>query len=246
MESILVGEGKTARVYKIDDHAFKQYEKISYDEIIREANYQTMAWEAGLPVPQVFGVVNLEEGSMAIEMEYVEGQPLIRRGMDRDQRMQALEQLVKLQYKVHQIEARDLPMQAKVLEQKIKVAALDDTIKTSIIQKLTGLVHQKQRLCHGDFHPFNVLQSEQSFWIIDWVDATCGDPLADACRTYLILKQYLTRMAEIYLRLYCKQAQVTQEEVLHWLPVIAAARLSENLTRQEEHDLVKLIHSLLP
>ena len=244
MEPILVGEGKTARVYKIEDHAFKQYEKNSYDEIKKEADYQIMAWEAGLPVPQVFGVVNLKEGGIAIEMEYVQGQPLIRKGMDRDQRMQALEQLVILQWKMHQIETHDLPIQSQVLKQKINAVALEDASKASIIQKLNNLSHQKHRLCHGDFHPLNILQDEHSCWIIDWVDATCGDPLADACRTYLILKQYLTRMAGIYLRLYCKQAQVTQEEVLHWLPIIAAARLSENLTPQEKHDLVKLIDLL--
>ena len=44
------------------------------------------------------------------------------------------------------------------------------------------------RLCHGDFHPMNILGEASQPVIIDWSDARRGDPAADVCRTYLLMK----------------------------------------------------------
>lgn len=42
-------------------------------------------------------------------------------------------------------------------------------------------------VCHGDFHPDNVLLSDDDVTIIDWMDASRGNPLADIARTSIIL-----------------------------------------------------------
>jgi tRNA A-37 threonylcarbamoyl transferase component Bud32 len=96
-------------------------------------------------------------------------------------------------------------------------------------------------LCHGDFHPLNILYDGNKHWIIDWVDATAGNPLADACRTYLIFKQYLSRSAGIYLKLFCAEAGAKTNDVLVWLPIVAAARLNENLDEQARSWLLALV-----
>jgi Phosphotransferase enzyme family len=44
------------------------------------------------------------------------------------------------------------------------------------------------RLCHGDFHPLNVLGEASQPFVIDWPDACRGDPTGDVCRSYLLLK----------------------------------------------------------
>jgi hypothetical protein len=44
------------------------------------------------------------------------------------------------------------------------------------------------RLLHGDFHPGNVLLSSRGPVVIDWTNATHGDPDADVARTSLMLK----------------------------------------------------------
>ena len=97
-------------------------------------------------------------------------------------------------------------------------------------------------LCHGDFHPFNILYDGQKHWIIDWVDAAAGNPPADACRSYIIFKQYLNRMSGIYLRAFCKESGVSQEDVLAWLPVIAAARLNENMDIKKRAVLLDIMN----
>ena len=39
-------------------------------------------------------------------------------------------------------------------------------------------------LCHGDFHPRNVLGEASHPIVIDWPNVCCGDPAADVCRSY--------------------------------------------------------------
>src|ERR1044071_5794670 len=43
------------------------------------------------------------------------------------------------------------------------------------------------RLCHGDMHPSNVILAPDGPMIVDWFDASRGEPVADVARTCLLL-----------------------------------------------------------
>lgn len=43
-------------------------------------------------------------------------------------------------------------------------------------------------LCHGDFHPYNLLLVKEDVYVIDWMDASIGNPLMDVARTFLLLR----------------------------------------------------------
>ena len=62
-----------------------------------------------------------------------------------------------------------------------------------------------------------------------------------ACRSYLIFRQYILRMSGIYLAVFCDETGVRKEEVLAWYPVIAAARLVENIDGKQQ---TELLHSI--
>jgi len=83
------------------------------------------------------------------------------------------------------------------------------------------------RLCHGDFHPWNILGSPSSALVIDWLDATQGSPAADACRAFLLLSPAAASTALPYLDAYLSRSGLALEEVTSWLPALAGARLSE-------------------
>src|SRR5262245_55079407 len=83
------------------------------------------------------------------------------------------------------------------------------------------------RLCHGDFHPINVLGDLAQPLVIDWPDAARGAPAADACRSYLLLRLHAADLAEPYLDAYGRAGDVPRAPILAWLPYLAAARLAE-------------------
>ena len=78
--------------------------------------------------------------------------------------------------------------------------------------------------------------------VIDWPNACCGDPAADVCRSYLILKLHADEVAELYIDVYCQVARVRRQTILDWLLYVAAARLAEDVPG-EQHGLLELIRS---
>src|SRR5262249_52720866 len=87
---------------------------------------------------------------------------------------------------------------------------------------------ERDRLCHGDFHPINVLGDASQPVVIDWPDAARGDPAADVCRSYVLLRLQAQDIAEPYLDAYCRITDVQKTEIQDWLPYVAAARLAED------------------
>jgi len=238
----IIGQGQTTKIYRDGDVAIKLYENTSFNEPNNEMKCQRFAYNAGLPVPAVFGVRTYNDKAVALCMEYIDGQPILQQGMNKDDRNEAILTLVKLQCDVHKVEAFGQPNQLLRIAQKIKSTGyIDDSMKNRLLLLLSHLDNNSNSLCHGDMHPLNVLFDGNKYWIIDWVDATSGSPLADACRSYLIFKQYISRCAGIYLRMFCKESGAKQDDVLAWLPVIAAARLDENMDDKTREWLIKLI-----
>ena len=238
----VIGQGATTKIYRDGSTAIKLYLNAPHDEAENEAVRQKFAHDAGLPVPAVYGVRRLDENTVTLEMEFIDGQPILRQGMDKDERTAAMEALVRLQRDIHKVEAGSLPRQADMIKWKINNTKHLEAAEKSRLAALTDEMSDgESRLCHGDLHPLNILYDGKKYWIIDWVDAAAGSPLADACRTYIIFKQYIGRMAGKYLKIFCKEAGVSQNDVLAWLPVVAAARLNENMDDKTRAFLLDMI-----
>ena len=109
-----------------------------------------------------------------------------------------------------------------------------------LTKQLNSFTYEK-RLCHGDFHSFNLIKSDNRVTIIDWVDSSSGDIRADTCRTFLLYSEVSRDLAEMYLRLYCLKSGLIEEEILQWIPIIAGARLSEYLSPEKAQYLLDVV-----
>jgi len=239
----LIGEGATTKVYRDGDKAVKLYTNIPFIQVENEAQMQSFSVEKGLPVPKVYGVREFGENMIALDMEYIHGKHLLHDNMNKDERYTAIQTLVKLQCAVHSINAEGLPKQCSNIIRKIeRNKYIDKNVINSLLLYIESLNTKFTNLCHGDFHPLNIMFDGEKYWIIDWVDAVVGSPVADACRTYLIFKQFLLRYSGVYLRCFCKEAGVKEEDVLAWLPAVAAARMTENMDNKARTFLMKIIN----
>jgi len=238
---IISGQGATTTVYRDMNTAVKLYVNAPPREAENEAERQRFAYDAGLPVPEVYGVRKLDGNQTALDMEYIDGRPLLYPKMDKDERINAVQTMVKLQCMVHKVSAQGQPKQADRLERRIRdTSYLNDAVKNRLLLLLRHFDTDAANLCHGDFHSSNILCDGNKHWIIDWVDATAGNPHADVCRTYLLFMQHAKRIAGIYLRAFYKEANAKPEELLAWLPVVAAGRLNEKVDDKTKVWLLKI------
>ena len=118
---------------------------------------------------------------------------------------------------------------------------LDPTLRNSLLRRLRGM-SRGDRLCHGDFHPENIMGEPATAVVIDWLDATRGDPAADVCRSYLLMHRHAPDIATAYVDRYCRDARITRRRVLRWLPFVAAARLAENVP----DEVPRLLRAICP
>jgi hypothetical protein len=149
------------------------------------------------------------------------------------------------------------------LEENIHHAqALPAHLRDKVLATLEAMP-DGDRLCHGDFWPGNILVTPQGEIIIDWIHASRGNPLADLARTTnLVLGFTRTRQVRrpflsyassktksiknsllqlfsrifypVYLNYYFKLCPGGEHEYRCWLPIVAAARLSDAIPELEK------------
>ncbi|HDL86649.1 MAG TPA: aminoglycoside phosphotransferase family protein [Candidatus Acetothermia bacterium] len=139
----------------------------------------------------------------------------------------------------------ELPSQRQRLEDKIRSATvLPPDLRRAGLRSLEQMP-DGDRLCHGDFHPGNILMTARGPIIIDWIDATRGNPVADVARTWVILsaprlsipwfvKVLLSWSHKAYLKRYFQLQSGDQQQFTAWLPIVAGARLSENISEIQD------------
>jgi len=242
-----IAQGATAKVYLFNNNIIKVFnDYLPETESIYEANKQKFAYSCGLPVPKVLEVTKLD-GKQVIIMEHIKGKTL---GdilfEDRKRAEYYISISVDIQQKIHRVATDSIePMSEKLIRNIESADILDEKHKDALKNKLSKISFEK-RLCHGDFHLFNLIMSDNKVTIIDWVDASAGDIRADVYRTYLLYSQSSVELADMYLRLYCEKSGLRLEEVLQWAPIIAGARLSENVSSESSERLLEIVNHYCP
>jgi RIO-like serine/threonine protein kinase len=240
--------GNTAKIYLYEDKIIKVFnDYLPKTESMYEANKQRLVYSHGLNVPKVLDVTEID-GKQAIIMEYSNGRTIgdiLYENMDQAEHFIGVS--VDIQRKIHRVVADSLEPMIEKLRRQIKMTTkLKERHKTLLIQKLESMTFEN-RLCHGDFHLFNLIISDNDqVTIIDWVDSSVGDIRADIYRTYLLYSQFSVELAEMYLRLYLEKSCLSKEEVFQWAPIIAGARLSEVVSSEESQRLIAIINHNCP
>ncbi|MEI2664183.1 phosphotransferase family protein [Rossellomorea sp. LJF3] len=240
-----IATGNTAKVYLYNNKIYKVFsDSLPVEESQKEAKKQQYAHSCGLPVPEVVDVTNID-GKQVIIMEHIKGRTLgdlLTDNMENAEYYMGMS--VDIQMGIHQIKAHSIELMSEKLHRQIESASeLDNELKSALFRKLESMTYEKT-LCHGDFHLYNLILSENNVTIIDWVDSSAGDRRADVYRTYLLYSQVSKELADVYMRLYCEKRGMSKEEVCQWAPIIAAARLSERVSSEDPKRLLEIVHQI--
>ena len=225
-----LGSGKDAEVFEWGKAVIKLYKAgVPKHTAFREAAALTQAYAMGLPVPWVDDVRQIG-GRWGVVMDRVDGRSFAEiMGAHPAEEAVHLKEMASLHRRIHACEAVHFGSLKAKLEANIRrVTALSGGLQRKLLEALAGLP-DGDRLCHGDFHPWNVLGPHSRPSVIDWTSASRGSPAADVCRSYVLIKPSAPDQAASYVEAYAQLAGGSLEDVFKWLPVVAAARLAEGV-----------------
>lgn len=242
-----IGQGRTAEVYAWgDDQILKLYQSHMPGHLVEQEFRVTLAAQAaGLPVPAVDRLVEVD-GRCGIVFERLEGPSMLKDLTAHPWKWIALaSQLGQLHAQIHRSSMPpELPSQYQQIENGIEAAAdIPESIKEASRACLAALP-AGEALCHGDFHPDNILLTARGPVIIDWMTGTRGHPLADVCRTLLLFQTSAlppgvplpmrlmvnasrALIQAVYLNRYLKIHPASRQQINAWQLPLMAARLRE-------------------
>jgi hypothetical protein len=240
----ILGSGKAAEVFDCGAIVVKLYKaSAAKRSAFREAAILALVESQGLPVPPVRGVKQFGE-RWGVIMDRAVG-PSFGDAM----RLQPdlipgyLTAMARLQMRVHGHPGTQLAsLKARLAANIQQAEILGGTLQSRLLSDLAALP-EGDCLCHGDFHPLNIVGPPGHEILIDWLDASRGDPAADVCRSYVLIKHVAPEIAVAYVDTYVGLGGESRERILAWLPFVAAARLAEGVP-DEADSLIKMADAL--
>ncbi len=255
-----MGEGQTIECG--DNKILKLYDQgVSKEEAEEEVRITRLVRDLGIPAPYVHGVVE-REGRWGIIFDNIIGPTYLRWTMDHRKSIEKMSKYfayVHHEMQLHQ--SQELPsLKVHMREAIEKAKDLPESSRGKVLEQLKRLP-DGEWVCHGDFHPLNVVVALDGPIIIDWARATHGYHLADVMNTSLILelgvlyrklpeeeREEAQRVLEPFHRIYLHESVKiygkSDEEVLAWRAPLAAARLP-SAVEDEKEQLIQIVESAL-
>ncbi|MFC3749017.1 phosphotransferase family protein [Paenibacillus sp. GCM10012306] len=232
-----------------------------------ELHHSRIARECGLPVPQPYELVHIG-GRSGIVFERIYGESIMERFINGILQPSSPQQpltvyddyndvlaTAQLLYQIHTHSMSNMPSQRDNLKYDIRRAHyLSETDKTAVINQLNQLP-LKHQLCHGDPNPNNILFRNNEAVIIDWNNASIGNPEADLAEYiimigYAILPDHLPSEAStalnatreniitIFMDEYERLSGISYADIEPWIIPVAARKLSADGISEKEKNLL--------
>ena len=265
VDRVLLAEGREAEVFLLPDGSvLKLLRDPAYEgRVHREAAALEALRAGGHDAAAVLGIVHVD-GRPGLVLERIEGDDLMailgRRPLSV---LTAGRAMGVAHAAMHECVApAGLPDLNDELRARIEEAPpLPDDLRAGALAVLADMP-RGDRLCHGDLHIGNMMGSYDQPVIIDWGNASRGDPVADVARTELLHRlgdpppgapvlirvfASVGRRALVarYLATYRLARPIDQHALERWEIVRAAARLAEPIP-SEEPRLLRFLRKRLP
>ncbi len=234
MEKRIIAERTNKKIYVLDGKAYKVFEKgYNKADILNEALNTARVEESGLHIPRLLEVTMIDE-EWAIVSQYIEGKTM-KELMDEnpDRIDELMDRFVDIQIDMQSKRVPLLNKHRDKMNRKISQTNLASTLRYNLHDRIESMPRHNQ-LCHGDYNPSNVIiDKNDDAYIIDWSHATQGNAEADAARTFLLfLLDNDRKMAHKYLSVFCEKSGCRIDDVLSWLPILAASQSVKGIENQ--------------
>ncbi|WP_028547744.1 aminoglycoside phosphotransferase family protein [Paenibacillus sp. UNC451MF] len=255
-----LGQGRQAEVfgYQKDQVVKLFYPNTPHYVIEHEFKIAASIQQPGLPVAKVFEIITVNDRT-GIVYEKLEGPTLLQMLLsDVSKAVWIGEISAHLHADVHRSRNDSLPSQKEDFEKKIRTVKIESVLKEKALRLLDTLPDSSE-VCHGDYHPDNILLSPSGPYVIDWINAKRGNRTADFVLSALMLKigevpDFIPHYENLnisrsilfkaYTQTYLKELPTDKSDILPWIPLAAIFRLEQGI--ESEHSrLIKIIRRSL-
>ncbi len=236
-----IGYGWSAEVFDLnEDQVLKLFFKdYSRDEIDSEFDISKKIFNAGLPSPKTYEMVDVS-GRIGIVYEKIVGKSLIKLLPDKILEMNAYAKiLARIHFGIHKTTIDGLKSQNELYEEWISENKYITQSQKARVLTILNELPEGRTLCHNDLHPPNVVMTKNGPIVIDWVSARFGDPYADVAYSEMMIRMGDLTMfpygrtrirmgrnlySKLYRRHYLNLNPGDWDRVKRWMPVLIAAR----------------------
>jgi Ser/Thr protein kinase RdoA (MazF antagonist) len=255
-----LGQGRTAEIFAWENRrALRLFREGASREWVRhEMETFRSVQRAGIPSPAVYptesenGLIEID-GRFGFVMDRIDGPSMLQVLIAKPWRLWRHARLfASLHRSMHAKVARELPSQVERFHRIVD--RISETVGQEIAERVRGLVEEMwegDAVCHGDFHPDNVLMSHRGPIIIDWGPATSGCRAADVAWTVYLLRHgaappgtgplqrvmlalFRRLFLSAYRRGYLRGSLVSWSDIRRWGPAIAVIRLGDGIPEERE------------
>lgn len=235
----LIGTGNTAAVYEWDEGRVLKlfYQGYPEEAVKKEFHNAEAIKNMNFAKPGVYEIISCEE-RLGIIYDKAEGESLTDWVMKTGDMEQCAEYMAELHKAIGMNRINNLPDYKDFLKFSIYNVQSVDLEKRKEVLNMIDKLPDGDVLCHGDFHPGNILINDGNAKVIDFMNLCHGDFLYDVARTVFLVeytpgpaeagdRQALQQLRKTLADLYLSKMNVTREMIKDYMSVIIAARNGE-------------------
>ena len=254
-----IAVGRTAEIYAYEDEKVLKlfFPTIPQAWIEKEIDTGRYIQATQLPVPKVYERMELD-GRVGVVYERIEGPSLLNELARKPWKtVQYARLLANLHVQVHEVTApANLETQRDWARGGIpETEKLSKDLQERILHLLDSMPDGNQ-ICHGDFHPGNIIVTHRGPVIIDWMTVSKGVGCGDVARAAIILEAgkapegtpmrwLLEWVRKLFLKTYLKtyfELQPTEKQsFVAWRAIMAANFLVDVGLPEEEMNLMAIV-----
>jgi Phosphotransferase enzyme family len=254
-----IAEGREAEMFAWGDGKILRLLRSGFSPVAldNEVRALGLAHGCGVPVPQPGERADVD-GRSGVVLQRIEGTDLLTelgRAPWTVVRAGRMCGVVHAQMHACRVEEGRLPALKQRLGRQLSSSLVPPDLAALARERLQTLL-DGDALCHGDFHPANVMRSPKGPVVIDWPNAMRGAPEGDVARTLLLLgagepqnpsamMRVLTKVGRslfiwLYLGSYKRTRPLDKTEVRRWALPITVGRLAEDIDEERERLLRRI------
>ena len=233
----LIGVGNTADVYEWENDKVLKLFHGGYPDLPINMEYNNAIAIRDLKFlkPKAYDLISYD-GRKGIIYDRLSGESLLDWTIRTGNISLCADYMSKLHKEIMQNKIQDVPNYKDFLRHHIP-SSLSFDKRNELIKSIDNLA-DGDTLCHGDFHPGNIIMSEDHVYVIDFMNVCYGNYVYDVARTVFLLEytpvppeapnrdmiiQFKKALADLYLLLM----NITRDMIKDYLTIIIAVRKGE-------------------